>query len=187
MSNWGPIEELVDRSDLWTRFIYREELDSTSRFLRNWDDLETGVIVLAEKQTSGRGKGTRKWYSPEGGLWFSFTLGDSISQNIQEFYVEVLNLITNLLEDYGVSAQISRPNDLVVEGDKIAGMLIEQKAGNYIVGIGMNVNNDISDLPELVKDRSTTMKEVTGKEFDRARLLGDFLSKFEDYYSTRNS
>ncbi|MBS3787000.1 biotin--[acetyl-CoA-carboxylase] ligase [Candidatus Bipolaricaulota bacterium] len=182
MTNWKPIRQLVDNSDVWSEFIYRTELDSTNRYLRNSEDLQPGTVVLADKQTHGQGRGTRKWHSPQGGLWFSFTLGDLSPRAIPELYVELLSLVQDLLEEYGVETSVSRPNDLVVRGKKIAGLLIEENTGRYIVGIGINVNNEASSLPEVVKENSTTMKKITGEEVNRTEMLRDFLAKFEDFY-----
>lgn len=182
LTDWEPVRDLVGDSDVWNEFIYRTELDSTNRYLRNRKELQTGTVVLADRQTHGQGRGSRKWYSPEGGLWFSFSLGGLSPRVMPELYVELLNLVQDLLAEYGVETSVSRPNDLVVGDKKIAGLLIEECAGNYIVGIGINVNNEASGLPEAVKENSTTMKKVTGEEMDRTVMLRDFLAKFEDFY-----
>lgn len=182
LTDWEPVRDLVGDSDVWNEFIYRTELDSTNRYLRNRKELQTGTVVLADRQTHGQGRGSRKWYSPEGGLWFSFSLGGLSPRAVPELYVELLNLVQDLLAEYGVETSVSRPNDLVVGDKKIAGLLIEECAGNYIVGIGINVNNEASGLPEAVKENSTTMKKVTGEEMDRTVMLRDFLAKFEDFY-----
>lgn len=182
LTNWKPVQHLVDNSDVWSEFIYRTELDSTNRYLRNSEDLQPGTVVLADKQTHGQARGSRRWHSPRGGLWFSFSLGDLSQGAIPELYVELLNLVQDLLVEYGVETSVSRPNDLVVRDKKIAGLLIEENAGRYIVGIGINVNNEASSLPEVVKENSTTMKIVTGEEVDRTAMLRDFLARFEDYY-----
>ncbi|MBS3735796.1 MAG: biotin--[acetyl-CoA-carboxylase] ligase [Candidatus Bipolaricaulota bacterium] len=182
MSNWKPVRDFVQNSDVWTEFIYRNELDSTNRYLRHGEEVLPGTIVLADKQTHGQGSGTRRWYSPEGGLWFSFTLGGLMHLATPELYVELLKLVQALLAEYGVETSVSRPNDLVVEGKKIAGLLIEESSGDYIVGIGINVNNEASGLPEAVRENSITMKDVTGEKVDRTKMLEDFLGKFEDFY-----
>ncbi len=182
MQNWEPVRKLVEDSDVWTEFIYRSELDSTNRFLRNRDELQPGTVVLADKQTHGHGKGSRKWYSPEGGLWFSFSLKGLSSRATPELYVELLDLVQSILEEYGVETSVSRPNDLVVKGKKISGMLIEERGRFYIVGIGINVNNEAAGLPDSVKEHSITMKEVTGKEVDRTVMLRNFLARFEEFY-----
>jgi len=184
LPNWKPVRDLVESSNVWAEFIYREELDSTNLYLRNRENLQPGTIVLADRQTHGHGTGSRRWYSPKGGLWFSFSLGSLSARSTQELYVEILNLVQGILRGRGVETSISRPNDLIVEGKKIAGLLIEESAGRFIVGLGINVNNEASSLPEVVKENSTTMKEVTGKQIDRTEMLGDFLKKFENYYQS---
>jgi len=187
LSSWEPVRELVESSAVWSQFIYRSELDSTNHYLRENKDLEAGTVVLADKQTHGHGRRARKWYSPEGGLWFSFSLGGLSSQSTQELYVELLNLVQDILGDYGIEAEVSRPNDLVVGDKKIAGLLIEESAGSYIIGIGINVNNEASSLPEVVKEHSTTTKEITGEEIDRTEFLRDFLAGFEEIYEGKNN
>lgn len=179
MGRWEKVRSQVEKSDFWSEFVHREELDSTSSYLRSKDDLPTGAIVLAERQRSGHGRGAGRWYSPEGGLWFSFKLLESFEVSAQEFYVKALNTLRDLLADFGVETEISRPNDLVVKGNKIAGILIEEHDGGYIVGFGINVNNDLSAVPEKVGENSITMREVTGEEVDRDKLLSEFLTRFE--------
>lgn len=183
MANWNPVEDYVEKSDFWNKFIYRDELESTSGYLRKLNGLQPGVVVLAESQTKGRGKGTNRWYSPSGGLWFSFSLSGLPSDSPQELYVEILGILRDLLAKYGVKTKISRPNDLVVDNKKIAGALIEQCGDSYIVGLGLNVNNDTSSFPKEVRKATTTLMRETGKEIDRSQLLRDFLSRFENRWA----
>jgi len=183
LANWNPVEEYVEKSDFWNKFIYRDKLESTSGYLRKLNSLGPGVVVLTERQRKGRGKGTSRWYSPPGGLWFSFSLGGLPSNSPQKLYVEILGTLRDLLADYGVKTKISRPNDLVVDKDKIAGALIEQCGDSYIVGLGVNVNNDLSSLPEEVRKNATTLMRETGREIDRSQLLRDFLAQFENWWA----
>ncbi len=183
MGGWEKVRSQVEKSGFWSEFVHREELKSTSSYLRSRGDLSTGTIVLAERQTSGHGRGAARWYSPEGGLWFSFKLAESFEGSAQEFYVKALNMLRDLLADFGVETKISRPNDLVVKGNKIAGILIEEHDASYIVGFGMNVNNDLSAIPENVGENSITMQEVIGGEVDRDELLAEFLIRFEGMFT----
>lgn len=183
MANWNPVEDYVEKSGFWNKFIYRDELESTSGYLRKLNGLQPGVVVLAERQRKGRGKGTNRWYSPSGGLWFSFSLSGLPSDLPQKLYVEILGILRDLLADYGVKTKISRPNDLVVVNDKIAGALIEQCGDSYIVGLGLNVNNDLSSFPKEVRKSATTLMRETGREIDRSQLLRDFLSRFENRWA----
>jgi len=183
LANWNPVEEYVEKSDFWNKFICRDELESTSGYIRKLNSLAPGIVVLAERQRKGRGRGTSRWYSPSGGLWFSFSLSGLSSDSPQELYVGILGILRDLLADYGVKTKISRPNDLVVDNDKIAGALIEECGDKYIVGLGLNVNNDLSSLPEEVRKSATTLMRETGREIDRSHLLRDFLSRFEDWHA----
>ncbi len=183
MSNWNPVEDYVEKSDFWNKFIFRDKLESTSGYLRKLNSLQAEVVVLSESQTKGRGKGTSRWYSPPGGLWFSFSLDDLQSDLPQKLYVEILGILRDLLADYGVKTKVSRPNDLVVDKNKIAGALIEQCGDSYIVGLGVNVNNDLSSLPKEVRKDATTLMRETGREIDRSQLLRDFLARFENWWT----
>lgn len=181
MSGWEAVREFVETSEFWSEFVYRDELDSTNRFLRNYEEQQSGTIVLARTQLAGRGKGKRKWHSPPGGLWFSFSLGELPAESPQKLYVEILEILRGLLADYGADTRISRPNDLVVDDGKVAGSLIEQSGESYIVGLGLNVNNDLSRLPKGVRRRSKSLSQVLGREVDRDELLREFLDRFERY------
>ncbi len=182
LPDWDLIRDLTDRSSFWEEFIQRDELGSTNSFIRKRPELKPGTIVLASRQKHGHGKGKRKWYSPRGGLWFSFLVDCLPTSSSAEFYVVVLKLIKDLLSDYGVEARISRPNDLIAGEGKIAGMLIQESDDNYIIGIGINVNNAVSSLPESIEGSSTTMKELTGERVELAELLRDFMVRFGEYY-----
>ncbi len=181
MPKWDPVEDYVENSNFWNDFIHREELKSTSSFLRD-KDFDPGTVVLADEQTGGRGRGSNRWYSPEGGLWFSFKVTDSGAINPQKLYVKILGTLRELLADGGVITEVSRPNDLVAEGKKIAGILIEEKDSSFIIGLGINVNNDLAPMPDELREESTTMKEMTGREISRVKLLEGFLARFEEFY-----
>lgn len=181
MPKWDPVEDYVEGSNLWNDFIHREELKSTSSFIRD-KDLDPGTIVLADEQTGGRGRGSNRWYSPEGGLWFSFVVSGSGEINPQKLYVKILGTLREILADGGVITEVSCPNDLVAEGKKIAGILIEENDPSFIIGLGINVNNDLSPLPDELRKKSTTMKEMAGREISRVKLLEGFLSRFEEFY-----
>ncbi|MFP4136523.1 MAG: biotin--[acetyl-CoA-carboxylase] ligase [Candidatus Acetothermia bacterium] len=186
MADRDPLERYVEDSDFWLELIHREQLESTSSFLRE-GEYEPGTIVLADRQTRGRGRGTNRWYSPEGGLWFSFVVPGANLVPPQDLYVEIMDLLRDLLADYDVDTKISRPNDLVVDEKKIAGVLIEEDDGRYIVGTGINVNNELSALPEELKGETTTMRKVAGRKIDRRELLKEIISRLESCISVEKS
>jgi len=171
--------------------LHLEECDSTNRIAR---DLATkgipeGAVILAEKQTRGRGRMGREWFSPpEGGIYFTMVLRPAISPN----EAPKLTLLTGvalaecLRETAGIHARIKWPNDIVLRGRKLAGILTELGAEidavNYVlVGVGINVNTE--SFPPDLQEKATSLLIETGESFSRASLVKDFLRRFEDYYS----
>jgi BirA family biotin operon repressor/biotin-[acetyl-CoA-carboxylase] ligase len=145
-----------------------------------------GVVVVAEKQTKGYGRIKRVWNSNEGGLWFSMLLKPIIrsdeSSRLSLLFSIALNRI--LEKKYGINSEIKWPNDILIYGKKVAGIIIEtsteQDIINWVVaGIGVNINNS---LPEDLKNISISIKEVLKREIDRAEFITAFLTEFEGLY-----
>ncbi len=145
-----------------------------------------GVVVIAEKQTKGYGRIKRVWNSNEGGLWFSMLLKPAIrpdeSSRLSLLFSIALNRI--LEKKYGISSEIKWPNDILICGKKVAGIIIEMSAEQDIInwvaaGIGVNINNS---LPEDLKNISISIKEVLKREIDRAEFIAAFLTEFEGLY-----
>ncbi|MBW1996996.1 MAG: biotin--[acetyl-CoA-carboxylase] ligase [Deltaproteobacteria bacterium] len=170
--------------------IHLEECDSTNRIARDLarKGVPEGAIVLAEKQTRGRGRMGREWFSPpEGGIYLTMVLRPVLSPS----KAPKLTLITGvalaecLRETAGVDARIKWPNDVVLGGRKLAGILTELSAEidavNYVlVGAGVNVNTE--SFPLDLQEKATSLFIETGETFSRASLVKNFLGRFEDYY-----
>jgi BirA family biotin operon repressor/biotin-[acetyl-CoA-carboxylase] ligase len=140
------------------------------------------TVVVADRQTLGRGRLKRIWHSVDGGLYFTLVLRptrrpeDSGQIN---FLASVL-LATVLRNHCGIDAGLKWPNDILVGNRKIAGMLSEQETEgtrvHYVnIGIGLNVNND----PTPVEPGAVSLKELLGKQVQRAPLLNRFLDDLE--------
>jgi len=138
-------------------------------------DAEEGTIVVADIQTKGRGRKDRSWFSPEGGLWFSVIL----YPNIPTQYAMLITMATSISivqaikELTGLSAVIKWPNDLLLEGKKICGILTELDAEldriNYsVVGVGINVNNVLED--ELC-NKANSIFNIYNSKISRVDLL----------------
>ncbi|WP_202079972.1 biotin--[acetyl-CoA-carboxylase] ligase [Caldalkalibacillus salinus] len=147
----------------------------------------SGTVVLAEHQTQGKGRLNRKWHSPaQSGVWMSVILRldiplSSVSQVTLLSSVAVLKGIKNTT---GKECQIKWPNDLLLQGKKLAGILTELNAEtdrlNYvIVGVGMNVNQSASDFPEELQHIATSLKVDTGEEINRKSLVLNILKEWE--------
>ncbi|PLV57502.1 biotin--[acetyl-CoA-carboxylase] ligase [Thermotoga sp. SG1] len=157
------------------KIISFETIDSTNRFLKEYfSKYPSGTVVVALEQTSGYGRNKRKWYSSKGGLWFS-VLFKPRKQVDTTFYTRVFSVaVVRALETFKVHADIKWPNDIYVRGRKLAGILTEgifegKKPLAIVVGVGMNVNNEI---PDELKTRAVSLKEILGREIPLMKLLG---------------
>ena len=123
------------------------------------------IVVLAEEQTAGRGRLDRSWESPKGGLWASIVLPSPPYSDLLSI-VAGLSVANTLRKATGLDVKIKWPNDIVFEGKKMGGILVEIPSKSYaIIGVGVNVNND-PPLPT-----ATSVKTVLGKEVDLDGLL----------------
>lgn len=151
-----------------------------------------GTVVGAEVQTKGRGRGGRSWFSPRGtGLWFSVILRPSLATaSLGRIGLwSAVALAGSLYRDLGVRPELSWPNDVLVEGKKLAGILAESSgdaaAVDYVVlGVGLNVNQQPADFPDDLRATATSMLIAAGREFDRAVLLSHLLRHFQRSYET---
>jgi len=174
------------------RVLWREQVSSTSDALRELAEkgMPEGLILGADEQTAGRGRRGAKWISPKGeNLAFSVLLRPTASKSL--WYR--LSLITGLavaeaLEELIPLAEIKWPNDVLVGGRKIAGILVETGADFVIVGIGININS--SDFAEEFV--ATSLREQCGREVSRAEILslvvtrlGRFSENIESGFETR--
>lgn len=169
---------------------FYDTIDSTNLEVRRLAEAgaEHGLTVIAEEQVSGKGRRGRSWLGKAGtGIWMSFLLKPEIALENSS----MLTLITALAvakainEVTNVSCGIKWPNDLIVNGKKVCGILTELSAQmdelNYIVvGLGINVN--MEEFPDDLKDKATSLQIETGKRIYRAPLAAKVLEYFEKYY-----
>ena len=130
------------------------------------------TVVVAEAQRSGRGKGKRKWFSPKGGLYFTVILPPK-----PPTLLPYLNLVGGIavakaLEQYGVSPSIKWPNDVLIKGRKVAGVLseniISSKTEFSLIGIGLNTN--IKRFPLRLEKKATSLL-LEGKKVENNKIL----------------
>ncbi|MDR3274637.1 MAG: biotin--[acetyl-CoA-carboxylase] ligase [Endomicrobium sp.] len=167
---------------------YYKELDSTQITVKKLAEknFEEGLIVVAEKQNKGYGRVKRAWDSNYGGLWFSMLLKPAIRPDESSKLALLLSIaLSRVLErKYKINSEIKWPNDILVCGKKIAGIIIEMSAGqgiiNWIVaGIGVNINNS---FPKYLKYAAVSLRKILNIEIDRSQFLSEFLTEFEDLY-----
>ncbi len=151
-----------------------------------------GTVILAETQTQGRGRLSRPWTSPPGGVWMSLILKPQMSlDKAYRINVAISVAISKALFDlYGLVAGIKWPNDLLIEEKKICGILMEVSAEvdrleYVVVGIGINANVDVSDYPAEWK--TTSLRQELGREVSRFELIQKILLEIEDSYQRMDS
>jgi len=106
------------------------------------------TVVWAEEQWAGRGRGGRKFHSPKGGLYFSLLIFEERIDSPQLLYLSSWVVAEALKEISGVAPEIKWPNDILLEGKKLAGILLEKKMENwFILGVGINLNSTWKDFP----------------------------------------
>ena len=165
--------------------LHYPQLDSTNNLAKEFAILGvgTGTVVLADYQSKGRGRFKRKWVSPRGkDLLFSIIIRP---KHLKAGSASILTQITaravldSLKEAFAIQATIKRPNDLLVDGKKICGILVESSTHQneieyMVVGIGLNVNSKTKDLVR----GATSIWELTGHFSDKSNLLQTVLSHF---------
>ncbi|MEK0314088.1 biotin--[acetyl-CoA-carboxylase] ligase [Cohnella sp. 56] len=150
-----------------------------------------GTLVIAERQDNGRGRMGRAWVSPPGrGVSMSLLLRPQVplQQAPQLTLLAAVALCRGLSRETGLAIGIKWPNDLLVDGRKISGILLESAAEDerlrYVaVGLGIAVNLDPADYPDDLLSRAVSLKIAAGRPFDRAALIAAVLLEFEQLYA----
>ena len=141
------------------------------------------TVVIAGRQIKGRGRLKRTWLSSAGGLYFTIILRPQISPVLSSrvSFAASMILARTLREMFKIDAMVKWPNDILVNGKKISGLLSEMEAEADMItfiniGLGINVNND----PTVSEPMSTSLKIILGREVPKKQLLSEFLDKFEN-------
>lgn len=182
-------KENINDTNFKSYIIYYEKIDSTNTYCKNnYLKLPDKSIVIAKTQTIGRGKNNRVWFSPEGGLYFSILLkSNPKNANLLPLLTSVA--IMNTLKALNIDIKIKWPNDIILNGKKLGGILVESKisstSNTYIVGIGLNIR---SILPSLnLKNKFTSLTEFTENLASNELILAHIINSFSDLLSTLES
>jgi len=145
-----------------------------------------GTVVIAEEQTAGRGRIKRAWLSPKGSIALSIILYPSSVYLSSLIMVASLAVVHCVERVTGLKSQIKWPNDVLVNGKKVCGILIESDIrGNIvdyaIIGIGINVNLRLSDFPEI-SPTATSLSHELGKDVPRLDMIRYLLVETERLY-----
>ena len=171
------------RGRLGREYRFVERTASTQRLLGE-DDPE-GAVVVADEQTEGRGRLGRQWLAPAGtSLLCSILLRPSVEPAV----LPGLSLVAGrtcaeaIAEVAGLEPEVKFPNDVLVAGRKVAGILAEATEGRVVLGIGINVRQKPGQLPADPRTPATSLLVETGREIDRGDLLVALLGHLELRY-----
>lgn len=189
----AEIKSLMHTEWVAKEVLYFDTIDSTNTKAQELAEkgYPSGTLVVADKQESGKGRRGRSWVSPSGtGIFMTLMIKPDINPNNASMLtlVAALAVAKAITSVTGEEAMIKWPNDIVVNGKKVCGILTEMNAqfdyiNHIVVGIGINVHNE-SFPEEISQMASSLMIEAGGKRFHRAQIIADTMSYFEQYYDT---
>jgi BirA family biotin operon repressor/biotin-[acetyl-CoA-carboxylase] ligase len=164
-------------------YLYEELSPSTQRLLGG--ATAEGTIAVAEEQTEGRGRLGRTWEAP---ARTSVLVSVLLLPRVKAARLPELSLVAGgavaeaIAEVAGIEPVVEFPNDILVGGRKVAGILAESSEGRVVLGIGVNVNQTEDELPEDARTEPTSLRLELGEPVDRAKLLAEILERLERAY-----
>lgn len=144
-------------------------------------------MAVAEEQTEGRGRLDRRWYAVPG---TSILVSIALRPVVEPARLPTLSLVAGdacaeaIAAVTGLQPTVKFPNDVLIEGRKVAGILAEAREGQVVLGIGINVNADSAQLPAETDTPATSLSLETGRTVERAELLVILLERLECNYDT---
>jgi BirA family transcriptional regulator, biotin operon repressor / biotin---[acetyl-CoA-carboxylase] ligase len=175
--------------------IVLEQTDSTNDAILQIANATSreGLVVFAEHQTAGRGQRGNRWESAaRKGLWFSILLRPRIylasSPRLTAWAAEAIS--SAIQDEFSLAPAIKLPNDVQIDGRKVAGVLVEMRAQKKaahlaIAGIGINVNQSREDFPKELQSRAISLAMARGKQVDRQKFAIALLRNLDRTYPTR--
>ena len=169
-------------------YVYKEvsSTNTVARFL-SMQEIEDGSVIISEKQTAARGRSGKPWESPLGGVWLSIVLNPHVDHSKLPLITLATGVaVAKTLEKIGVeNPEIKWPNDIMINGKKVCGILTEAIAKfntieSVIIGVGIDANLDIEEFPEELKEGTTTLEKELGRKGSENLLIKLFLEEFEE-------
>jgi BirA family transcriptional regulator, biotin operon repressor / biotin---[acetyl-CoA-carboxylase] ligase len=164
-------------------YTYVERCESTQRLLD--DEAPEGAVAAADEQTEGRGRLGRSWVAPPGS---SVLVSVALRPAVPPSRLPELSLVAGkacaaaIAEVARLEPTVKHPNDVLVRGRKVAGVLAEARDGRVVLGVGINVSQRANDLPQRAEHPATSLLLETDREHDRADLLASLLEHLERDY-----
>jgi BirA family biotin operon repressor/biotin-[acetyl-CoA-carboxylase] ligase len=152
-------------------------------------ELDLPALIVADRQTAGRGRGGNQWQAEQGSLTFSLVVSAATAKELSTVDPRVslvaASAVCQVLLDLapGIACGIKWPNDVCIAGRKASGILVESPATDaqqpiVVVGVGMNVNNQVATLDADLADSAISLRDATGRQFDLTDVLLRFIEAF---------
>ena len=170
---------------LFQDIIYYTTTDSTNDDVwEEYQETKNNILIITDNQKNGRGRNNNTWFSkPSHSITCSFILEQVFKNekiNLHSLLIPIA-IIEGIKEFTSIQLQVKWPNDLMYENKKVGGILIESKSHNmsyvYNVGIGVNVNEDLDDFPDSIKNNSISLKQISGHPIQREPLLASIFNR----------
>jgi BirA family transcriptional regulator, biotin operon repressor / biotin---[acetyl-CoA-carboxylase] ligase len=164
-------------------YLYFERIESTQRELDA--DAPEGAVAVAEEQTAGRGRLGRPWFAP---ARTSVLASVNLRPKVATSRLPELSLVAGaavaeaIAAETGLQPEVQFPNDVLIGGRKVAGVLAEARDDRVVLGIGINANIGADELPQNVDKPATSLLVETGSPVDRAALLATLLERLQAGY-----
>jgi BirA family transcriptional regulator, biotin operon repressor / biotin---[acetyl-CoA-carboxylase] ligase len=175
---------------------YFDSIDSTQNQAMKMasDEASDGTVIIAEKQTSGKGRLGRKWISPKGGIWLSIILHPKFDISVITLFpiASALALSNAIEKTLNIKSELKWPNDITIKGKKVAGMLVDaslesNKIENLILGVGINFDVDVKQIEKTLKDTPNFYGVASLNEQNKTvkpiLLVQSFLTELEQMYN----
>ena len=163
----------MDTELIGHKIVTFDVIDSTNTYAL--DHGENGMVIVADRQTAGRGRQGHTWFSAPGlGLWFTVAF-DGLTEGLS--FAAVL-AVRDAISDR-VPVQLKWPNDVLCNGKKICGILVEHRAGRTALGIGINVHHRREDFPPELRNSAGSLESEAGGTWDRSEVLRAVLTHLD--------
>lgn len=179
---------------LGKNMVHKEQTPSTQTIAHQLahEEAEHGTIIIADEQTSGKGRMGRQWHSSKHkGIWMSMILRPTILPYLapQLTLLTATVLADAIYSHTNIKPQIKWPNDILINGKKVAGILTEMQAEQdqikyVVIGIGLNINQTLHDLSDEIKSSATSLQIETNKQWNMIEIVQEVLTTFEKTYMT---
>lgn len=189
--SFEELSENLNTKYIGKNIMYFQTIDSTNNKAKELalNNAPNGTVVISEEQTLARGRLGRNWASPRfKGIWLSIILRpDTDPMNVPKITQIGAAAVIKSLHKLGIKGYVKWPNDIIISQKKVCGILTEMsgelnKVNYVVIGIGINVNIDILDFPEELREIATSLSIETEQYIKRKELVSNLLNNFEILY-----